>query len=181
MHVVTSLDRNTSATAFTTPTSAVVAFRGTEAFGRKPLPDILAQWVSNAQYTQVAFHQAPVGGKVCKTHAGFTEAVLNVGDELGPGLEHDVRQGKQLWLAGPSRGGALALAAGALCHARGCPVRGVYTFGAPRFGEPWFADHYPWPAYRVVNRGDIVPEGLLPVMPNPDGEDYRYKHVGTYV
>jgi hypothetical protein len=71
-------------------------------------------------------------------------------------------EGKPLYLAGHSAGGALATLAARRLHEAGVPVRGAVVFSSPRVGDRAFAATYPVQLVRIERRHDVVPHLPLP-------------------
>ena len=125
----------------------LAAFRGTES-----LPD----WLTNLQTVR-----DPGPWKNTKVHEGFQDAfhaaALRIGEIIGR-----TRNTHEVWLAGHSLGGALAVLLAATLLENGLPVTGLYTFGAPRVGDLDFATRLDKELdgkahWRVVNEGEVVP------------------------
>ena len=130
---------NTQCLVAETSTVVLVVFRGTELGS---LRDLLTD-------AAVIWRREPGGGRI---HQGFQEAL----DSLWPTLKAHldaVQQGRALWLAGHSLGGALATLA---AHRLGDAASGLITFGCPRVGNADFAARFCCPAWRVVNNNDLV-------------------------
>ena len=136
----------------------LVVFRGTDSF-----PD----WLTNLQ---VAKDPGPWGS----VHEGFQDAfwasTLLIGKTIGEMVDD-----KEIWIAGHSLGGALAVLLAATLVENDIDVAGLYTYGAPRVGDTTFARQLNRSLkksanWRVVNEGDLVPH--LP-------SELRFSHTGT--
>ena len=137
----------------------VVAVRGTE-------PPNLLNWATNLAIAPVRASRfiLEAGGRI---HLGFGEAFSAMWPSLEVRLrEFADRDGKRVWIAGHSLGGAVALlcASQMAFHApRFGAVRlaGLYTCGQPRVGNREFADsitpHLGRLYFRIVHGNDIVP------------------------
>jgi HPt (histidine-containing phosphotransfer) domain-containing protein len=131
----------TQAILVETPTSYVLAFRGTEATS---LNDIKSD--AKAMITK-----CKTSGRV---HEGFLEAFESVEEDLNTALS-DLDKSKPLFITGHSLGGALAtIAAKRLKFKYG--IAACYTFGAPRVGDKEWISTIKTPIYRVVNAADSV-------------------------
>ncbi|GEA20350.1 lipase family protein [Vibrio harveyi] len=131
----------TQAILVETPTSYVLAFRGTEATS---LNDIKSD-------AKAAITKCKTSGRV---HEGFHEAFESVQKELNTALD-ELAESKPLFITGHSLGGALAtIAAKRLKFKHG--IAACYTFGAPRVGDKEWIATIKTPIYRVVNAADSV-------------------------
>ena len=94
------------------------------------------------------------GGQV---HQGFAALASSIEESIRCAVGRWRDGGQSIWVAGYSRGGALATLTAVGLH-RAMP-NGVQacTFGAPRTGELAFARAYRVPHYRFENVGDPVP------------------------
>ena len=152
----------------TTPTFALVSFRGTE---KK-----LADWLTNIAIDLTAPTWDPDAG--FRVHKGFDEALDAVWTEVESTFaENDVFERKlPIWLSGHSLGGAVAtLAALRLAHmleqnAKENMIGAVHTFGQPRVGDRACADALerllPARYFRSINQRDIVSRVPLPKTPD---------------
>lgn len=151
--------------------AAIAAFRGT----RLPavldsvklfssLRGCLHDVVTDAQVLPMPFDHGCV-------HAGFARAFEPMANEVVGRLNALAREGRTVWFAGHSLGGAIAtLAAARFGHGR---FRGLYTYGSPRVGDGAFAAAFERePCFRVVHHDDLVARIPPPV---------RYKHLGRFV
>ncbi|MCY9846394.1 lipase family protein [Vibrio caribbeanicus] len=131
----------TQAILVETPSSYVLAFRGTEATS---LNDIKA----DAKATTI---KCRTSGKI---HEGFHEAFESVQEKLNAALK-ELDKSKPLFITGHSLGGALAtIAAKRLKFKYG--IAACYTFGAPRVGDKEWIATIKTPIYRIVNAADSV-------------------------
>jgi pimeloyl-ACP methyl ester carboxylesterase len=119
--------------------AVLVVFRGTELGS---LRDLLTD-------AAVVWRREPGGGRI---HQGFSDALDSLWPQLRAYLD-EVGQGRAIWLAGHSLGGALATLA---AHRLGDAATGLVTFGCPRVGNEEFAGRFACPAWRVVNNNDLV-------------------------
>lgn len=148
--IVAGPDGRDAATITRTPTGeTILAFRGTTTH-----PDVatLLDWMNDCR----AGFTTSVCGVPGKIHAGFAASFADLYAKLLPLLPH---YKDPLFITGHSKGGALALLAGAaLPHLD----MQVVTFAAPLVGNRKFAALYPLrvPVKRFEARNDIVP--LLP-------------------
>jgi triacylglycerol lipase len=136
-----------------TDTSSVfVSYRGTE-------PSMVADWLSDVQYHQVALNDLP--GLV---HGGFARAMALAAVQTNDAISG--LAGDRLYFTGHSMGGALAVLAAAVSPRK---PTAVYTYGQPRVGDAAFSDAYDRSlggvTFRYVNNSDVVPHlppGQLP-------------------
>ena len=141
---------------------AVLTFRGV---------DNLEPWLSDSTIVQ----KPGYGGMI---HKGFSDALDAVWSEVEP-LVEEIREGRQLWLAGHDMGGALAVLAAAKMQKEEMEVTGVYTYGCPRIGNLEFFAAYKVLTYRLVNNNDIIPHVPAELVPVKGFNYYPYMHVGT--
>jgi pimeloyl-ACP methyl ester carboxylesterase len=167
-------------------THAVLAFRGSD-------PVTLPNWL-----TDVVVRLVERGDYEGRVHQGFSSVLRRVWGDVETILA--AADGKPLFLAGHSMGGALAVLTACRLAKAGRPPVATYTFGAPRVGDVAFCAGYALPTYRVVNRLDLVPE--MPLSPakrrrpvgqrparrrflgrlgRPGGRRPCYDHVNTFV
>ena len=139
----------------TTPTVALLTFRGTNNLG---------QWLRNA-------HLLPSNDLWGRVHSGFAKGIANADEDLR-GFEDAAARAEHVWVTGHSLGGALAVLASARLKRKGISSH-VYTFGQPRVGFREFAERFegelPGRLWRFINQSDIVarvPPGVF------------YRHVG---
>lgn len=134
-----------------------LVFRGTKAGprGNADLRTILGGWAANLDY-------APVDLGGYHVHRGFHREVEAVARSLREVVMDHGAEGKPLYLAGHSAGGALATLAARRLHEAGVPVRGAVTFASPRVGDRAFAASYPVQLVRIERRHDVVPHLPLP-------------------
>jgi hypothetical protein len=164
-------------------TDVVVAFRGS----RSPLTaDGRKDWLlTDARQLLVPPLADDFGanfaavGEGARFHQGFLQALAALWGELFPPVEAVADgQGRTLWLAGHSFGGALAALAAWLMEQRGLSVHQVYTFGSPMFCDVVAAEGYNarlgTRVRRLVNVADLVP--ALPLSSLLHNE---YRHVGV--
>jgi pimeloyl-ACP methyl ester carboxylesterase len=119
----------------------IVAFSGSKT---------IEDWCYNLSSDLVA----GFGGRV---HEGFATLMGQVANSVVGTVEQLRDNGQFVWVAGYSRGGAIAtLTAVALYQAIPNGVQ-VCTFGAPRTGDLAFALSYRVPHYRFENVDDPVP------------------------
>lgn len=138
-----------------TSTFAVLVFRGTDNAGG---------WATNLYFDDFVDDPYYAG----KVHPGFSAALDALWNPLFADLSGP-QSGLPLFIAGHSRGGAIATLAAKALKKEGIAPAAVYTFGAPRVGNATFANHYGIDEhYRVENDRDIVPH--LPPPP--------FRHVG---
>jgi hypothetical protein len=139
-------------------THAVLAFRGSD-------PVTLQTWVTDVIVKLVTCDE--YDGRV---HHGFSSVLRQTWKKVERILE--AVEGKPLFLAGHSMGGALAVLTACRLAKVDRPAVATYTFGSPRIGDLTFCLGYSLPTYRIVNRLDLVPElplasvkRLLPAAP----------------
>jgi hypothetical protein len=134
-----------------------LVFRGTKAGprGNADLRTILGGWAANLDY-------APVDLGGYSVHRGFNREVEAVARSLREVAMDHGAEGKPLYLAGHSAGGALATLAARRLHEAGVPVRGAVVFSSPRVGDRAFAASYPVQLVRIERRHDVVPHLPLP-------------------
>jgi triacylglycerol lipase len=148
--------------------TAVVAFRGTEC-GLDRGPEALWQFLADLSADlDIRWVDASGDGRI---HRGFRDGLDEVWQDLQPLLEKLAAGERNLWFAGHSLGGALALLAAARMEPVS-KVQGVYVFGAPRIGDKAFAKGYAPRAFGFLNNNDVVPR--LPTFPYADLGELRY-------
>jgi len=133
----------------------VVAFTGTE-------PLSLHDWILDFE----------VRLSVDDVQSGYQAAVDGAWGAIKPAIEANVADGKALFFAGHSMGGALAVIAAARAAKENVDVTAVYTLGGARSGGAAFAGAYP-PGdrtFRLVYGDDMV-TALPPLL-------LGYRHVG---
>lgn len=155
-------------------TAVIVAFRGTLSPRTQNVSDetIVADWLNDANAGLT------VDSQLGAIHRGFADSFAVLWPQLVAKLEELRRQGKissqsTLYVAGHSKGGALAVIAAARLKLNGIPITAVYTFAAARAGGSAFADVYlqqKIPTLRYENQDDIVPH--LP----PDQDELTVLH-----
>jgi WD40 repeat protein len=138
-----------------TDDSVIIVFKGTDI---KNLRQTLTDMDSNVD---CLLRSCDLGN----VHSGFSKGVSSIWDVLIAALREEVFSGKPIFLAGHSRGGALAILSASLLFTQGFPVAGVYTFGSPRTGDHNFVSRFNLNLkhYRIEQGSDIVP--LLPLSP----------------
>jgi triacylglycerol lipase len=98
---------------------------------------------------------AVLGEMAGRVHGGFKQEV----DDLWPNIEQAlVDNGRPLWFAGHSLGGAMATICAGRCkisEISSNPV-GLFTYGSPRVGDRAYVNYYRLVHYRWVNNNDIV-------------------------
>lgn len=87
-----------------------------------------------------------------RVHRGFMQEVWKLYDHLA---KHVYDTKKDVYVAGHSLGGAMAVLYAQACRPQNCPS--VYTYGAPRSGTKEFVKNYEPFHCRVVNNNDAVP------------------------
>jgi hypothetical protein len=100
----------------------------------------------------------------CRVHRGFARALDSVQSQVSAEIFSPRRQGRRIWLAGHSLGGALAmLYAWRFFNAfHQLPFAGIYTLGQPRVGNSAFRDTYNFSGlksrtFRIVHADDLIP------------------------
>ena len=165
----------------------LVTFGGTDFLNLRDL-------ISDADALQLVYDEQFCLAPDARVHRGFRDGastvvrgVMNVVERMSRGEEGGEGAGgpaKPVWVAGHSRGGALAmLAAAAFARAREQdpafpPLAGVYTYGQPRVGNGVFAetlDARQVPIVRFVNGDDPIPR----VPPESPARRQGYQHAGT--
>jgi hypothetical protein len=143
--------------------SLVVVFQGTD-------PLRLAHWVIDLD--------ARVKDNV---HAGFKRTVETLWPPLACAIDQELKRDPwcRLLFAGHSLGGALAVLAADLSHARRHDVSAVYTFGMPRVGDASFAAAYNARLGRRTYRF-VLGEDIVPTVPPPLAR-FDYRHVGHFL
>ena len=123
---------------------AVAAVRGTQVSDNFSFIDV----IRNARCVKKRWK---FGG--IRAHAGYSEAVDAVADEIDAWAEKHTEAGRKVYLTGHSMGGVVASGLAALIK-----FDATYTFGAPRFGNKAFAKMMEKESlYRVVHARDIAP------------------------
>lgn len=149
---------NTQAMIIGDKDKLILTFRGTE-------PKKIQDWATDIKVRR----QRGAFGTV---HRGFLEAYNDVEFKIRNFLENYC-EGKTLWIAGHSMGGALSIVAASYLVKR-FDINGIYTCGCPRVGNKIFARDYELllgkRTFRLVNNNDVVTR----VPPRIFG----YKHVG---
>jgi triacylglycerol lipase len=129
-------------------------------------------WWTNLTFTS---ETGPFRGT--KVHKGFQDALVPTLIRIASDAQrYNPASSKQIWIAGHSLGGALAVLLTAMLIADDVPVAGLYTYGAPRVGDKAFEEACNQRftnAFRVVNEDDMVPH--LPP------EFLGYSHTGQRV
>lgn len=100
-----------------------------------------------------------------RVHRGFMQEVWKLYDHLA---KHVFNTKKEVYVAGHSLGGAMAVLYAQACRPQKPPK--VYTYGAPRSGTWEFANNYELFHCRVVNNNDAVP--------NVPPATFGFKHTG---
>lgn len=140
----------------------LIAFRGS---------DSKADWLTNFQ---ALYDPGPLQNS--KVHEGFQDAFFPAVLQIGRTLERFRTNNQQIWVAGHSLGGALAVLLVAVLLRDGIDVAGLYTYGAPRLGNSGFAKAFDKKmkgvSFRVVNSGDVVPH--VPM-------EMRFSHTGNRI
>lgn len=122
--------------------SAVLVFRGTLVDGAVGVRD----WINDFRIGHTEMQGVP--GKV---HEGFASSV----NDLWPAVQAALNGVSRLTITGHSKGGALAILAGARLAGLQPPV---VTFGAPKVGDLAFVSQYPLRSVvRYEHSTDIVP------------------------
>jgi triacylglycerol lipase len=125
----------------------LVAFCGSESF---------QDWWTNLTFVA---ETGPFPGS--EVHKGFQDALVPTLVRIASDAQkYNPKALKNIWIAGHSLGGALAVLLTAMLIADDIPVAGLYTYGAPRVGNNKFEETFNArfnPAYRVVNQDDMVP------------------------
>jgi triacylglycerol lipase len=123
------------------PTAIMVAFTGTEPLSPH---DYLVDF--------------EVGLSLDDVHDGYERAVDGAWADIGPAITANSAQGKALFFAGHSMGGALAVIAAARAVKEKVNVTAVYTIGGARAGGEVFAAAYPLgdATFRLVYGDDMV-------------------------
>ena len=131
----------------------IISFRGTE--------NDWEDWVSNIK---IGLQPWSSGQDNDLVHNGFKMALDSVWQQLISQIDQ-YRDNKQpVWITGHSLGAALAVLAGLrLSELRpDIAIAGIYTFAQPRVGNDGFVKRLETSiadrVYRVVNKGDMVPE-----------------------
>jgi hypothetical protein len=147
--VVSARSTDTCVRITRTESDLVIAFRGTTD-ARNWLTDLDCAWDMEDG---------------CRIHRGFARALDSVQGRLGGEIMAARWEGRRVWLAGHSLGGALAMLYGWRyfnAHHE-LPFAGIYTFGQPRVGNSAFRLIYNscpelfGSTFRVVHADDIVP------------------------
>ncbi|KAI8322549.1 alpha/beta-hydrolase, partial [Martensiomyces pterosporus] len=138
----------------------IVSWRGTTA---------VTDWIENITFDLESWPQQVTGSSV---HTGFHAAYDAAADSIKNVVAGLVQQypNYKIVLTGHSLGGAeaaIGAADFALNHPEWVSKMELYTYGEPRVGNPTFANwlsQQTFPIYRVVNKGDTVPQLPLRVM-----------------
>ncbi len=153
----------------------LVVFRGSEHPVRVPrrFVNAMRDWL--ATDADIAMIAVTDFGPEVDVHRGFFRGFMAVAEEIESAVREPVAQGRRLWIAGHSLGGALATLAVPWLCARSVRVEGAYTFGAPRVGGVRFADLFRslpiGGLHRYIHVGDPIPR-LPPML-------MKYRHVVT--
>jgi len=107
-------------------------------------------WWTNLTFTS---ETGPFWGT--RVHKGFQDALVPTLVRIASDAQrYNPASNKQIWIAGHSLGGALAVLLTAMLIADEVPVAGLYTYGAPRVGNKAFEEAFNQQftnAFRVVN------------------------------
>jgi triacylglycerol lipase len=107
-----------------------------------------------------------------RVHCGFARCLDSIPTDQIQNIWATIKKPTRMFLAGHSKGGALAVLAAALLARNGSRPDALYTFGQPKVGTKsfvrWFDENGPSVYLRAVNGADIVPH--LP----PSLEDIPY-------
>jgi pimeloyl-ACP methyl ester carboxylesterase len=145
---INARDSDTHVLITRTDSDLIIAFRGTSDV-RNWLTDLDCTWDLEDG---------------CRVHRGFARAVDSVQAQIHAEVLSDRRNGRRIWLAGHSLGGALAMLYAwrffNLYHE--LPFAGIYTLGQPRVGNPAFRDLYCYSGlasrtFRIVHADDVIP------------------------
>ena len=129
-------------------TIGFLVFRGTEP---KDFRDIIAD-------VRARLETVVLGSESVELHTGYYAAFQTVRPEIEKALAEHPHD--QLFLAGHSLGGALAIVATRILAPSGSGA--CYTFGAPPVGTEDVQNGLKTPVYEIINEIDIVPR-----LPNP--------------
>jgi len=152
-----------------------VVFRGTKT---------IAEWISDAQFSQVPYAPVSGGGAV---EDGFDTIYATVRGAILSEVAGLAASGDYatLYVTGHSLGASLAtLAAPDLARQTPLSAPVLYNFASPRTGDPLFAalvDALPT-SWRVVNTNDAVPKlppAVALVDENGETREYFYEHVDS--
>ncbi|KAJ1945466.1 hypothetical protein FBU59_002297 [Linderina macrospora] len=132
----------------------IVSFRGST---------VLMDWIQDFSFLPVAWPKSIEGSKV---HNGFLSGYTSAADGIKKTLQDLTAKypDYKIVVTGHSLGGAVATVATTdllISHPEWKSKMELYTYGEPRVGNPVFAN---WlssqniPIFRVVNRGDMVPQ-----------------------
>ncbi|MBX3026933.1 lipase family protein [bacterium] len=152
-----------------------VVFRGTKT---------IAEWISDATFTQVPYAPVSGGGK---TETGFTTIYETVNTAIIAEVNGLAASSgyTTLYVTGHSLGAALAtLAAPELARATRFSAPILYNFASPRVGDPEFAslvDALPT-SWRIANSNDEVPKlppAVAVVFHGDDPTFYFYEHIDS--
>ncbi|KAI8322542.1 alpha/beta-hydrolase, partial [Martensiomyces pterosporus] len=130
---------------------------------------ILMDWIADLTFVPVPWPKQVDGSAV---HVGFLSAYSAAADKIKSVVAGLVQKypDYKIVLTGHSLGGAEAAVGAAdfaVTHPEWVSKMELYTYGEPRVGNPSFAawmSKQPFPIYRVVNKGDLVPQVPLQVM-----------------
>jgi hypothetical protein len=141
----------------------ILAFRGTisdrDVFGDAA---VTADWDQDKKGIPTAWtvNDRPYG----KTHEGFTNAITSIWDQILKALDAYQPYGKEIWITGHSKGGAMSLLAASRLKALIPDAKiKVVIFAAPMAGDRTFGQFYKAAGLedvtvRYLNEYDIVPE-----------------------
>ena len=132
--------------------TTAVAFKGTTTW---------REWLNNAN----VWPEPTAQGRI---HAGFLNTIQHSGPIVLSLIQKDISEGKNIVLAGHSRGGALALVFAVFLVINGHRPHSVWMFGAPRAGDGGYAAQLQGiPVKHYVRRGDPVAYLPLNIKPKP--------------
>jgi predicted lipase len=130
--------------------TTAVAFKGTTTW---------REWLNNAN----VWPEPTAQGRI---HAGFLNTIQHSGPIVLSLIQKDISEGKNIVLAGHSRGGALALVFAVFLVINGHCPHSVWMFGAPRAGDGGYATQlHGIPVKHYVRRGDPVVRFPLNIKP----------------
>jgi hypothetical protein len=139
----------------------LVLFGGSESHGIVP---IAQDWLlTDAIIKLVPFLDVNV-------HAGFSRALTAAYPELKTAIDEQLRDGRNLWIAGHSLGGALASLTAYWLEQEGVSVAGVYTYGSPRVGDSTWVDHF---GNSLAERAQHWAHSKDPVVMSPPASEKR--------
>jgi triacylglycerol lipase len=143
-----------------------IIYRGSQQFG---------DWIANMKIRKT---RRPYG----RVHRGFMSAFLDVEAEVMGVIERARRLGKDIYLAGHSLGGALAVITAAEAQSKFgmMKLKGVFTYGMPRTCDAACAEHMTrifGPIHtRFVNHRDLVTR--IPPFSYHTGRLVHFDHSG---